>query len=157
MPPTPRTRKPVDRMTLSDLETFPIWEYALDEEDAPGQDERTIRPLPIRVVPKGRGSLHVAAEFTSPAGRIYRGFAGVSTLDGKVEILDAVVLVRRRYLPLPTLSRARAVRRKALWQNELRDQALRALRVKETDLFPLRCVLKVPIRGEAVPRRGVVR
>jgi hypothetical protein len=39
-----RIRKQVYNLTLEDLERFPVWVFALDEEGMPGQDEATVRP-----------------------------------------------------------------------------------------------------------------
>ena len=39
MAPTLRTRKPVRDLNQHDLETFHVWEYAIDEEGVAGQDE----------------------------------------------------------------------------------------------------------------------
>jgi hypothetical protein len=33
MSTTAQTRKPIDVLTLADLEAFPIWEFATDESD----------------------------------------------------------------------------------------------------------------------------
>ncbi len=40
-----RTRKQVYELTLGDLSEFPVWEFRLDEDGAPGQDESTVRPF----------------------------------------------------------------------------------------------------------------
>lgn len=47
MPTTAETRKPIDGLTLADLEAFPIWEFAIDEEGVEGQDETWVRPLVV--------------------------------------------------------------------------------------------------------------
>src|ERR1700735_3746644 len=39
-----RIRRQVYELTLADLERFPVWEFALDEEGEEGQDEATVRP-----------------------------------------------------------------------------------------------------------------
>lgn len=39
-----KIRKQVYELSTSDLESFPIWEFALDEEGEEGQDEATVRP-----------------------------------------------------------------------------------------------------------------
>ena len=39
-----RIRRQVYELTPSDLERFPVWEFALDEEGEEGQDEATVRP-----------------------------------------------------------------------------------------------------------------
>jgi hypothetical protein len=37
-------RRQVYKLTPADLERFPVWEFALDEEGEQGQDEATVRP-----------------------------------------------------------------------------------------------------------------
>jgi hypothetical protein len=39
-----RVRKQIYELTLHDLDTFPVWEFKLDEGDEEGQDESTVRP-----------------------------------------------------------------------------------------------------------------
>ena len=39
-----KIRKQVYELSISDLESSPIWEFALDEEGEEGQDEATVRP-----------------------------------------------------------------------------------------------------------------
>jgi hypothetical protein len=45
LPPTLKTRKPVDELLAEDFDAFPIWEFATDEEDVPGRDETWVRPV----------------------------------------------------------------------------------------------------------------
>ncbi len=40
-----KVRRRVYELSLDDLDRFPVWEYALDEEGEEGQDEATVRPL----------------------------------------------------------------------------------------------------------------
>jgi hypothetical protein len=35
-------------LTLADLATSSVWEFALDEEGVEGQDETTVRPYAVR-------------------------------------------------------------------------------------------------------------
>ena len=42
--------KPVDQLTPEDLEAYPVWEYDLGAEDAPGRDETWVRPVAERPV-----------------------------------------------------------------------------------------------------------
>jgi hypothetical protein len=44
MQATIATRKPVDELTASDLEAFPVWEFAMDEEGVEEQDETWVKP-----------------------------------------------------------------------------------------------------------------
>ena len=41
-----KIRKQDYHLTLEDLTMYPAWEYALDEEEEAGKDERTVRPYP---------------------------------------------------------------------------------------------------------------
>ena len=45
---TKRVRKQIYKLEHSDLDRFPAWEFALDEEGRAGQDEATVRPVEIR-------------------------------------------------------------------------------------------------------------
>lgn len=61
MPATIATRKPVTDLTADDLETFPVWEFAMDEENIPGRDETWVRPIDTATIPEGLSSISVAA------------------------------------------------------------------------------------------------
>jgi hypothetical protein len=69
-------RKQVYELTLRDLEQFPVWEFALDEEGQPGQDEATVKPRPDLAsgADLDDGLLVVRAEFTAADGSTFAGF-----------------------------------------------------------------------------------
>ena len=73
MPTTLRTRRPVDQLTVKDLEAFPVWEYALDEEGTEGMDETWVRPIDTQVVPADSFCLMVAAVIKLANGSVYPG------------------------------------------------------------------------------------
>ena len=84
-----RVGKQVYELTLCDLNTFPIWEFRLDEEDGAAQDESTVRPCIVTgpLDPADRMFV-VRAVFTLADGSRMRGYftppgrgdAGVGTL-----------------------------------------------------------------------------
>lgn len=45
LPTTLKTRKPVDQLLPEDLDAFPVWEFATDEEGVPERDETWVRPV----------------------------------------------------------------------------------------------------------------
>jgi hypothetical protein len=45
LPTTLKTRKPVDELLAEDLDAFPVWEFATDDEGAPERDETWVRPV----------------------------------------------------------------------------------------------------------------
>ena len=40
-----KMRKPADKITMDDLRSFPVWEYANDEEGISGRDETWMKPV----------------------------------------------------------------------------------------------------------------
>jgi hypothetical protein len=71
---THATRKQVYDLTLADFNAVPVWEFASDEEDVPGQDEATVRPYIVTPIDPGHGGLIVHAIFTLADGthlRVY--------------------------------------------------------------------------------------
>jgi hypothetical protein len=68
-----RVRKQVHELNASDLEAFPCWEYASDEEDRRGQDECTVRPLPLGELASATHQVFVQAAMLFPNGRVRPG------------------------------------------------------------------------------------
>ena len=68
-------RRHVYELTLDDLSTSPVWEFALDEEGAPGQDEATVRPYSFSgALDPSEGMLIVAARFWLADGTQLSGY-----------------------------------------------------------------------------------
>lgn len=68
-------RKQQFDLTLSDLDQFPVWERALDEEGEPGQDEETLRPLEHTLpLDCPTSNLIVRARFVLADGTPTRGY-----------------------------------------------------------------------------------
>jgi hypothetical protein len=146
MKPSLKTRKPIDQLRPIDLKTFPVWEFASDEEDNEDQDETWVRPVRTRQVPGDAYSLSVAASLTTPSGIEYPGIVGVSTAEG-FEAVHAAVLTEDNYVFIPWPGMAGA--------SKLARGAAKELRLRTKDLFPLAYRLVVLIEGESSPREGV--
>jgi len=70
-----KIRRQVYELTLDDLLTSPVWEFALDEEGEPDQDEATVRPYPVTsVLDPSVGMLIVAARFWLADGTRFAGY-----------------------------------------------------------------------------------
>jgi len=146
---TLKTRKPVHRLTLGDLAKFPVWEYAVDEQDVVGQDETWVRPLKNVSIPKGRYSLTVAADFTTANGRSYQGFVGVTTADADVEIGQGVILDGRYphlFVPNPDVV-----------TEKTRVDLAAGLGLHASEVFPISYKLRAPVQREKAHRSGQVR
>jgi hypothetical protein len=70
-----KIRKPVYELDLEDLVLSPIWEFALDEEGEPDQDESTVRPYPCPgALAPGDGMFVVRARFQLADGTAMSGY-----------------------------------------------------------------------------------
>lgn len=146
MRPTLRAREPIDQLRLLDIEEFPVWEYRTDEEGAPDRDEVWVRPAVTSLVPADAFSLSVAAKCRTASGAELSGIAGVtSSTFGGLEILHGAVITEDDYvfIPWPGSSDARSSC----------QAAAQELGIPESDLFPLRYELVVPVHGI----QGIVR
>lgn len=95
-----RVRRQVYELTPADLERFPVWEFALDEEGEEGQDEATVRPYEASgsLDPKD-GMFIVRASLTLSDGTRFKGYVtppvqgetGLSTLQPAVVVPDGQV------------------------------------------------------------------
>lgn len=146
MKPSLKTRKLVDQLRVVDLETFPIWEFATDEEEHENQDETWVRPVKATRIPKDAYSLSVFAKFTTPSGAELKGIVGVNTAEG-FEAVHAAVLTDENYVFIPWPAMAGA--------QKLARDAAEELGLKAKDLFPLSYRLAVIVDSEASPREGV--
>jgi hypothetical protein len=70
-----KIRKQVYDLVPSDLDRFPVWEFALDEEGKENQDEATVRPREsIDPVNPDDGMFVVKASFTLANGKRFTGY-----------------------------------------------------------------------------------
>jgi hypothetical protein len=70
-----KVRKQLSDLVASDLERYPIWEFAIDEEGEEGRDEETVKPRPeLEIADPAEGIFIVRAEFTAADGTRFDGF-----------------------------------------------------------------------------------
>jgi hypothetical protein len=144
---TLKTRKAVDKLTLKDLDAYPIWEFCTDEEDVEGQDETWVRPLKSKSIPHNLYSLNVSADLTTANGDAFRGFVGVTTIERKVEISGGVILSGPKpylFIPNPEFF---------LYKRESQQLAV-SLGLPKSKVFPISYRLRVLVMGEKELRIG---
>jgi hypothetical protein len=144
---TLRTRKPIDSLSLKDLDAYPIWEFCIDEEGVEGQDETWVRPVKAKSIPRNQYSLNVSADLTAANGDGFRGFVGVTTIKGKVEISGGVILNGPKpylFIPNPEFF---------LYKKESQQLAAN-LGIHRSKLFPISYSLRVLVTGEKIQRTG---
>jgi hypothetical protein len=70
-----RIRRQVYELTVDDLDRYPVWEFALDEEGEEGQDEATVRPYQFRgSLDPSEGMFIVRARLTLADGTQMSGY-----------------------------------------------------------------------------------
>jgi hypothetical protein len=68
-------RRQVYELKPTDLERFPVWEFALDEEGKEGQDEATVRPYEVSgALDPADGMFIVRASLTLSDGTRLKGY-----------------------------------------------------------------------------------
>lgn len=145
METTLATRKPINELTVADLEAYPVWEFADDEESAPGRDETWVRPVATRVVPSKAFSITVAAEITTASGQIYSGFVGCSASNG-LDVNAVGVLTKGEYVVFQV----------HFLLPSLRERAIAKLGLTENEIFPIQYVVRAPVEGQAGVAQGVI-
>ena len=135
---TLKTRLPVSKLRKAHFEAFPIWEYADDEEGDDGMDETWVRPVNNTVVPR-RSYCHVAADFSTPGGKTFFGFVTVSTLEGKPEVCQGVILYNRKYLFIANPE--------AFGFKDSRRELLAGLELTVKKAFPMTFTLRTQVTG----------
>ena len=145
MSPSLRTRKPVDQLKPEDLEAFPIWEFAIDEEESEEQDETWVRPVPGNVVAPDLYSLTVAADFRTASGEAISGAVDVTTAE-EFEFGHGVLLHEGKYIFVPSAEFTGA-------KTERKAVAL-ALGMSVKQVFPLKFTLRALVEGETIFRHG---
>lgn len=138
------TRKPIDSLTVDDLDAFPIWAFAMDEEEVVGRDETWVRPVASNTVPLGAYALSVACDFRGPTSHEFEGFVVLSTATAQANPDGVVLLYRGRYLSL-SLGTEAGRRRTA----DLLDLPI-------DEVFPLNYEVRVRVDGENEGRRGIL-
>jgi len=97
---TSSIRRQVYELTPADLERFPVWEFALDEEGEEGQDEATVRPYEVSgPLDPADGMFIVRASLTLSDGTRLTGYVtppvqgedGLSTFQPAVVVPDGQV------------------------------------------------------------------
>jgi hypothetical protein len=143
MPPTTATRKPVDELTALDLEAFPVWEFALDEEEADEeQDETWVKPVPTGEVPADGPALSVAVVLRLANGQVYPGVMFCDTHAG-LDIAAIALLTTEGRLLFSQSDSPSEIRRN-----------LKRLGLAHRDVFPLDYCTRVPFARTGTLERG---
>jgi len=140
-------RKQVYELTRQDLDRFAVWEFALDEEGDPGQDEATVKPRPDLdpgVEPED-GLFVVRAEFKAADGSAFEGFVTPEP-NGDLGAIQPSVVTSQGHV--------------SFWfggvkpEAQVIEQSYAILGAERGELFPITFRTSVPVNGK--PMEGDV-
>jgi hypothetical protein len=142
MVPDLASRKPVHKVTREDFATFPIWEWAIDEEGLVDRDESYVRPTSHSSIPTDSfAQFIVVADAKLRDGTTLPAAIEV-TVNGKAKSFEPMsVLLLDRHLEFVGMETTRLLSRYT----------------KVVDNYPVRWQLRVPVKGEAKLRNAKVR
>jgi len=141
-----RIRKQVYELTASDLREHPLWEFCLDEEAVPGQDEATVRPSQDSEVPGySPGAYIVASDFVLADGSSAEGYIYSGEPEDFGCIQPNLILSEGQISFWRGIVTPSADRLSALYQRLGKTAEL---------VFPIRYRTRVPINGKLM--KGVV-
>jgi|OpeIllAssembly_1097287.scaffolds.fasta_scaffold289314_1 hypothetical protein len=88
-----RIRRQCYDLTVADLDAYPCWEFAIDEEGRRGQDEATVRPVsPVHSLRELSGPIITLAVFCFPNGRVRSGQLTIGAGDTLSDIQPSLLL-----------------------------------------------------------------
>ncbi len=144
-PVTLETRKPVEALNVADLERFPVWTYALDEEDDhDARDETWVKPMAVDAIPDGALSLCVAAVVRLPCGLVYPAVLFCDDFHGFAVSGVALLTTEGRVL----LDNCDTPRERA--------KTLKRLGLRAADALPMEYATRCPLATTGLPARGTI-
>lgn len=135
------TRKTIYQVTRDDFAAYAVWEWAIGEDEAEGQDKSFVRPTPLTSIPKREfAQFIVAATATLRNGSVMPAYAEVTVKGEAIAVRPMSIFLYDRHLDFIATETTRAL----------------SYLTQVADNYAASWDLKVPIDGEAKPRRGRV-
>ena len=135
------TRRSIRKVTHADFAAYPVWEWAIDEENV-GSGESFVRPTSLDVVPAGPDAhFVVAARTTLNDGTLLPSCLEVTIRKGKPCIEPMFVFLLDRHLDFAGVE----------------TTAMLSRYTKRVNIYPVHWEMAVPIAGESGLRSRKLR
>lgn len=146
MTPDLASRRPVRQMSRADFAAYPVWEWAINEDDSPGQGESFLRPTSLDSVPAGLpGHFVVSATVTLSDASVLPACVQVQVRAAarrkKPQMTPMFILMPDRHLDFAAQGSVTVL----------------SHYTKVKDTRPVSWELAVPVAGLTSPVRGVLR
>ena len=138
----PDSRRSIRKITREDFVACPVWEWALNEEQAHGHGESLVRPTALASLPLDLVRHYiVSAIATLSDGSTLPACAEVSVRAKKVRIAPMFIFLQDRHLDF----------------GGTETKTVLSHYIKRADARPVSWELAVPLDGETAPPKGAVR
>ena len=135
------TRRSIRKVTHADFAAYPVWEWAIDEENV-GNGESFVRPTSLDYVPLGaEAHFVVAARTTLSDGTLLPSCLEVTLRKGKPCIEPMFVFLLDRHLDFAGVQ----------------TTAMLSRYTKRVNIYPVRWEMAVPLAGESTLRSSKLR
>jgi hypothetical protein len=135
-------RRSIRKISRADFAAYPVWEWAIGEEETLGQDESFVRPTSLdSIAPDLARQYVVSARATLSDGSVLPACVEITVRARKVQAVPMFIFLQDRHLDfggretLTTLSHY----------------------TKSADVHPVGWELAVALAGQAAPLAGTVR
>jgi hypothetical protein len=136
------SRRPIRKVTRADLQAYPVWEWALNEDDTGGQGESLIRPTGLDRIPAGSAQQYiVAATAILNDGSRLPACAEVTVGEKRQRVAPLFLFLQEHHLDF----------------GGVETTTMLSHYTKVADTIPLRWELAVPLAAEEKLRSGSVR
>lgn len=142
MTPDLDIRRSIRKIARADLARYPVWEWALHEEETVGQGESFVRPTSLDCIPLDAArQFVVGATVTLSDGSELPACVEVTVRTGKAQVAPMFIFLRDRQLDFAGPE----------------TQTTLAHYTKSAQVRPERWVLDVPLAGHSAALGGTVR
>ena len=136
------SRRSIRRISAADFAAYPVWEWAINEEDGHGHDEPFLRPTSLDSLPAGRERYFVVgASATLSDDSVLPACAEVRVAASAAQVEPMFIFVQERQLAFGG------------------SETITVLShyTKQADTRPVRWSLAVPVEGQGAAPQGDIR
>lgn len=136
------SRRSIRKISRADFAAYPVWEWAIDEEESHDHEESFLRPTSLDSLPPGLARHYVvSATATLSNGSVLPACAEVQVRPRKVQVEPMFIFLQERQLPFGGQEAVTVLSHYA----------------KRPDTRPVSWTLAVPMDGDTAPPKGQIR
>ena len=136
------SRRSIRKISRADFAAYPVWEWAINEEESHDHEESFLRPTSLDSLPAGLTRHYVvSASVTLSEGTVLPACAEVHVRPKKLQVEPMFIFLQERQMPFGGQETVTVL----------------SHYTKQPDTRPVSWTLAVPMDGEASPPQGQIR